>query len=268
LAIKLKTTRTLAQAEHSLVYGFPGVGKTDLARHMLDAYGPGLFVDVEGGTRTIQDIDIPVMQVTSWAGESNPDEGVFNFGDVMRLLSDAGFRKENNINWAMFDSLTALADYLMSELEKKYSGDKNGFKKFSEYADKLTGAMRLIKGLPIHTITTALAKDETDDNGTTDYWPAIQGSKAQKQVPGIFDNVIALVKRTEGPKENPEIHRFMVIDHVNGWHGKIRTPYPGRFKPVIKGTNIAKLFRFISMPEAEYQAFLEARKAEAEKAAA
>lgn len=266
MALKLKSTTAINPVQHSFMAGLPGAGKTNQARYFQEHYGPGLILDAEGGTRTISDIDVPVIKVTSWAGESDEEKGELSFEDAFAYLMDPGFISENNIKWVMIDSLTALSDFLMAEMEKKYKADKNGFKKFAEYGDLLTGAMRTIKSLPMHTITTALLKDEKDDNGNTDYWPAIQGAKAQKQIPGIFDNVYILRNYTERNDSGEVIDvRDIVLSSVGGYHGKIRTPYPDRFPSVIRTSNVVNILKVIDMPEDEYQKLIAKNQPKAEE---
>ena len=70
----------------------------------------------------------------------------------------------------------------------------------------------------------------------------------QKQLPGIFDNVLAGVRRTEDTKDEQgraagmRVERFIVCDQFGGWHGKVRDPRR-RLNAIERTGNIADLFR-------------------------
>ena len=112
----------------------------------------------------------------------------------------------------------------------------------------MLGTVKWFRDLGYHVLVTALAKEETNDNGGTEYWPLVPMSTVQKQLPGIFDNVLAGVRKTEDQKDEQgraagmRVERFIVCDQFGGWHGKVRDPRR-RLNAVERTGNIADLFR-------------------------
>jgi hypothetical protein len=116
---------------------------------------------------------------------------------------------------------------------------------------------------------TSLVKEDHDDNGAPEYWPMLKGNQVQRQITGIFDNVLGGIIRTKYADDDefrvrPIVDRYMVTNRVGGWIGKVRTPYPERVKPVEKADNgIPFLIKKMLMPEAawaKYQAAIDAAK--------
>jgi hypothetical protein len=133
----------------------------------------------------------------------------------------------------------------------------NNFKPYQIYSQKIDPLIGDLRDLPIHTIVTALAAEEQDDNGKTHFWPMLHQKSKQKKYIGDFDLVCALVTKTEtqkvqGGKDKMALRRYMLCDQVHGWHGKNRDPH-GRIRPVEDGTDVPELVKRMMMTKEQFE---------------
>jgi hypothetical protein len=248
----------------TLLYAHHGFGKTTQAVHYKRRYGPGFVISGEAGLRSIMHEKIDYLPFSSWDGPHDPANGIYSFKGICQIINGPEFRHAG-YKWIMLDSLTEASDRLLEELEEKHRGSKNGFQLWQEYASQMLGACKWVRDLPYHVLVTALAKEENDDNGGTDYWPMVKGNAVGKQLPGIFDNVLCGVRVTSGDRTTPKVDRYVITDEVRGWHGKVRDPRR-RLKPVERfgdHVDITELFERMSMPDSEHEKYLKAIQAAA-----
>ena len=151
--------------------------------------------------------------------------------------------KKKDYQWVAIDSLTELSERLLSHLEKKHEGNKNKFEIWSDYSRDMLGCLKWIRdNSQMHVLVTCLAKEESDPNGGTQYWPLVKGNAVAKHVPSLFDYVFAGAKDTDPGKDGtaPRVRRLVITDEINGYHGKARDPH-NVLKPVEECSNITIL---------------------------
>ncbi|NCW68969.1 MAG: hypothetical protein EBV86_10435 [Marivivens sp.] len=212
-------SKTLLIAHH-------GFGKTYQCRYYAERYGRGLILSGESGLKSVEDVDIDYLPFSSWDGKHNPDDGVFSFKGIVKMMATNDF-KDAGFKWIAIDSLTEMSDRCLTEVRDDYKrrGDANTFQVWADYNHAMIGALKWVRDLPLHVYVTCLAKEETDANDSTHYWPMVQGRGVSKQVPALFDHVFCGVKTTEKASDGkPKVSRYVITDEVNGWHGKTRDP--------------------------------------------
>lgn len=236
-------------AQKTLLYGHHGWGKTTQAAHMQELYGKTFIISGEAGLMSLSHLDIDYLAFNSWhvRGRNKPEEGIYSLQVIREMVGSDEF-KNAGYKCIVLDSLTEAGDMLLAELEDKHKNSKNGFEKWADYKAEMLGTVKWFRDLGYHVLVTALAKEETNDNGGTEYWPLVPMATVQKQLPGIFDNVLAGVRRTEDTKDEQgrasgmRVERFIVCDQFGGWHGKVRDPRR-RLSAIERTGNIADLFR-------------------------
>lgn len=257
--VPMKTSGvSVRSAQKTLLYAHHGFGKTTQAKYLQEEYGPGFVISGESGLRSLMFEDIDYLPFSSWDGLHDPDKKIYSFKGICNMMTSPEF-EAMGYTWIMIDSLTELSEQCLAFHEAENVGSKNGFKVWGDYGSAMLGACKWIRDLPYHVLVTSLAKEETDDNGNTDYWPAVKGNAVGKQLPGIFDNVFCGVRTTQGDRTDPKIERYIVTEEVRGWHGKARDPRR-RLKPVEKCANVVQLFNRLEMTDSEYEKFLNALK--------
>lgn len=254
-------TSTMSTTSKVLLYSEPGWGKTTQAVHYKRKYGKGLILSMESGLRSIRDEDIEYVNVTSWDGAHDPDQGLYSFKGVCAAIGTKDFRA-SGYKWLMVDSLTELSDLLMAEVEEKHKGSKNGFEKWAEYARLLLGACKWFRDQPYHIIITALVKEETDENGGKSYGPLIQGNAVGAKLAGLYDYVFAGVRVSGTDKTAAKSVRYIVADEVRGYVAKARDPRR-RLKAVERCDAVPLLIERIDMSDADYDSYTKAMAAAA-----
>lgn len=246
----LKTNdATVAGASKTLVYGPHGSGKTTQCANYAKRYGKGLILSGESGLSSIADMSIDYLPFSTFDRE--PKEGSYSFKMLMQYISSDDFKKED-YKWIAIDSATELSQKCFADVEAELGDAKNGFEKWGLYERKITFALKWVRDLPMHVLITALAADETDDNGATHYWPMMVQKKVQKLIPALYDNVFALIRKTSEQNGKITVRRYLACDQVNGWHGKTRDPHR-RLSPFEEVDDVTELLTRIYMTDAEHK---------------
>lgn len=237
-----------------LLYSHHGFGKTYQCRFYQKRYGKGLILSGEAGLKSVEDVSIDYVPFSSWDGNHDPEDGIYSFRGIIKMLQSDEF-KSAGYKWIAIDSLTELSERLIEHLEKEHAGSANGFAMWGDYNRLMLGALKWIRDLPLHVYVTCLAKEETDANGVTQYWPHVKGQAVSKHVPALFDHVLCGVRVTEkNDQGTPRVRRFVVTDEVSGWHGKVRDPR-NRLKPYEQCDDVTELFARMAMPDEEHDSF-------------
>lgn len=235
----------VANASKTLLYADAGWGKTRQAIHMQKRFGRGLVFSGESGLRTLMYSDIEYAPFTSWDGDHD-GATVFSFKGLCRMLVTPEF-KAMGFKWIMVDSLTELSDRLYEHLEKhpedwqSKKGEKNKFELYALFGSQMIGALKFLRDQPYHFLVTALQRTTENDNGATEYLPAVKGGQTQRQILGIFDNVLAGVGVTEIVEDQPKMKRFVCTQQIRGRHAKVRDPL-NRLPAYIECDDVTKLF--------------------------
>ena len=197
-----------------LVYGVSGAGKTTLAASAQDSpYGKDvLFIDVEGGTRSISDRpDIAVYHPVKWD----------DLRDVFQALNAGG----HNFKTVVVDSLSEVQTMAL----KSVVGDvaTPGQRSWGATNEKLIDFVRALKGLAytqqINSVFTALVREEKDQNGALLARPAMTPGSTLN-VTAAVDNVGYLTKDAKGK-------RILYLEGTNNFIAKTREPIKGRKLP-------------------------------------
>lgn len=251
---KTKTTDdTSFIRDKTLVMGHHGWGKTHQCRFYAEAYGKGLILSGESGLKSLEDTSIEYVDFSSWDGDHDPDNGVFSFRGIVRMMSTPEFKKMG-FQWLAVDSLTELSEQLMEHIDEEFKDVTNGFAKWGEYSRLMIGALKWLRDVDMHVYMTCLVSEESDDNGNVNYWPLVKGAKIAKQIPALFDHVFCGVRVTDGDKTAPTIRRLIITEEVRGWHGKSRDPRR-RLKPVEQISNVVTLLKLIRSDDATYEKY-------------
>lgn len=234
-----------------LMYAHHGWGKTSQAANYQKTLGKGFIISGESGLSSIRSAGIDYLPFSSFDGRHDPANNVYSFKGICEMMTTKEF-KDAGYQWIMVDSLTELSDLALAHVEAQHKGEKNGFKVWGDYASLLIGACKWVRDLPYHVVVTALAKEESNDNGEIEYWPMVKGSAVQKQLPGIFDCVLCGVRTTSvEPSGAVRIRRLIVTDEYKGWHGKVRDE-KRRLKSVEDVADITELFAKMDASDEEF----------------
>jgi phage nucleotide-binding protein len=178
-----KTSAKDALRISSLIYGKSGSGKTTLASTLE---GKTLVISAESGLLSLSDFEIDYVEITS----------IKELGDIVTKLE--GGSEYQNI---FLDSLTEVAQILVSELQKKFPDRKDSFPMWGEYTVMIRKIIKRFRDLsPYNVFITALDKVEVDELNNRFVIPDMNG-KIAAQVVQFFDEVFYLVVNKDGERK-------------------------------------------------------------------
>jgi len=237
------------------LFGEHGIGKTSLLKTLNPE--TTLFLDLEGGDLAVQDVPVDQITINTWdearniaclvtgPNASKRPEQVYSQAHYDTIEKVIDINKYQIIFWDSISVASRLCWQWATGQPDAFS-DKTG-KPDNRGTYGLVGR-ELIQWLTQiqhanHDIWVVGGLDrKEDDYGRTIWIPQIEGSKAANELPGIFDEIIAMVamKNEEG-----NLYRAFVTNKVNPWgypakdrSGKlelIEEPHLGKLMHKIKG---------------------------------
>ncbi len=221
MAINLKTTSGLsANGVKVLVYGQAGAGKTSLIKTLPAP----VVLSAEGGLLSIQDADLPYLEISSMA----------NLMEAYEWLTGSegkGFKS------VALDSISEIAEVCLNT-EKKIAKDPR--QAYGAMQEQMADVIRSFRDLPgRHVYMTAKCEKSQDETGKMLYSPSMPGKSLTMQLPYFFDMVFAL--RVEKDSEGTT-HRMLMTDSDGNWQAKNRAAGKlDMWEPADLGAIIAKV---------------------------
>ena len=240
---------SVSGASKTLLYGHHGTGKTAMIGQYHKAFGKGLVLSGESGLSSISNMEIDYLPFSSF--DRPTKDGEYSFKDLCAYVMSPEFAKQE-YKWIAIDSATELSQRCFADVEVEFANNANGFEKWGVYERKITAALKWVRDLDMHVLITALASEEQDDNGVTNYWPMLVQKKVQKLIPALYDHVFCLVRKTSETNGKLDVKRYLVCDQINGWHGKTRDPHR-RLAAFEECDDVTELLRRIYMTEAQFK---------------
>ena len=219
MAIKLKTTSGLsANGVKLLVYGQAGAGKTSL----IPTLPAPIVISAEGGLLSIQDADLPYIEVNSMASLKEAYEYVAS--------ADA-----NHFSSVALDSISEIAEVVLNH-EKKVNKDPRAA--YGSMQEQMADIIRAFRDLPKHVYMSAKLEKSTDEVGKMFYAPSMPGNKTGQSLPYFFDEVLAL--RVEKDAEG-NTQRALMCDSDGLWLAKDRSGKLSQWEAPDLGVIISKI---------------------------
>lgn len=203
MAINLKRTGTLSSnGVKLLVYGAAGAGKTSLIRTLPD---PIVF-SAEGGLLSIQDADLPYIEVNSMDALKEAYEWVSSSAEAAAFQSVA------------LDSISEVAEVVLAYELKR---NKDGRAAYGELSAVMQELIRSFRDLPgKHVYMSAKLEKSQDEMGKMLYNPGMPGKSLTQGLPYFFDEVLAL--RVEKDADGVT-QRALMCDSDGVWLAKDRS---------------------------------------------
>jgi phage nucleotide-binding protein len=216
MAISLKRTSGLsANGVKLLVYGQAGAGKTSLAKTMPNP----VVLSAEGGLLSIQDADLPFIEVSSMSDLKEAYAYVLNSDFASVIL----------------DSISEIAEVCLNH-EKKVNKDPRAA--YGAMQEQMADIIRVFRDLPKHVLMTAKLEKTTDEMGRVLYSPSMPGNKTGQSLPYFFDEVLALRVEKDGEGNT---QRALMCDSDGLWLAKDRSGKLSAWEAPDLGAIIAKI---------------------------
>jgi len=221
MAINLKRTGTLsANGVKLLVYGQAGSGKTSLIRTLPEP----IVLSAEGGLLSIQDADLPFIEVTSMDDLREAYEWVAGSDEAKAFASVA------------LDSISEVAEVV---LQYELKRNKDGRAAYGELNTTMNELIRAFRDLPgKHVYMSAKLEKSQDEMGRMLYNPGMPGKSLTQGLPYFFDEVLAL--RVEKDADG-NTQRALMCDSDGLWSAKDRSGKLDAWEAPDLGAVIAKI---------------------------
>lgn len=221
MAINLKRTGTLsANGVKLLVYGQAGAGKTSLIRTLPEP----IVLSAEGGLLSIQDADLPFIEVTSMDDLREAYEWVAGSDEAKAFASVA------------LDSISEVAEVV---LQYELKRNKDGRAAYGELNSTMNEFIRAFRDLPgKHVYMSAKLEKSQDEMGRMLYNPGMPGKSLTQGIAYFFDEVLAL--RVEKDADG-NTQRALMCDSDGLWAAKDRSGKLEAWEAPDLGALIAKI---------------------------
>lgn len=218
MAISLKTTGSLsANGVKLLVYGQAGAGKTSLIKTLPSP----IVLSAEGGLLSIQDADLPFIEITSME----------NLKEAYVWLTESTDYKS-----VALDSISEIAEVCLN-YEKKINKDPRAA--YGAMQEQMADIIRAFRDLPgLHVYMSAKLEKTQDEMGRVLYAPSMPGNKTGQSLPYFFDEVLAL--RVEKDADG-NTQRALMCDSDGLWSAKDRSGKLSTWEAPDLGAIIAKI---------------------------
>lgn len=203
MATNVRSTGSLsANGVKLLVYGQAGAGKTSLVPSLPDP----IVLSAEGGLLSIQDADLPYIEITSMTDLREAWEWLSSSDEAKQYQSVA------------LDSISEIAEVVLSG-EKKATKDPRAA--YGAMQEQMADIIRAFRDLPgRHVYMSAKLEKTQDEMGRVLYAPSMPGNKTGQALPYFFDEVLAL--RVEKDADGAT-QRALMCDSDGLWLAKDRS---------------------------------------------
>jgi hypothetical protein len=239
----------------ALIVGPTGVGKTSLLRS-LDA-GRTLFVDIEAGDLSVQDVPVDTIRVSDWPAARNlacrlggPDSSFRDTACYSQEHYEAiGGTLDNLDNYDVIfvDSITAISrlSFRWSEQQPEALSERTG-KKDVRGAYGLHGREmiawlnQLQHRRDKSVIFVGILEKIVDEFNKSEWQVQLEGSKTGRELPGIVDQIITMQWVDFG--DSAPVRAFVCTSPNQwGWPAKDRSGRLGQIEEPHLGKLIEKL---------------------------
>ena len=221
MAINVKTTGSLsANGVKVLCYGAAGAGKTSLIKTLPNP----IVLSAEGGLLSIQDADLPYIEITDMATLQEAYKWLTESADAKGFQSVA------------LDSISEIAEVVLNAEKKATKDPRQAYGAMQEQMADIIRAFRDISGK--HVYFTAKCEKAQDEQGRMLYSPSMPGKSLTQGISYYFDLVLAL--RVEKDAEG-NTQRALMCDSDGLWLAKDRSGKLDAWEAPDLGAIIAKI---------------------------
>lgn len=221
MAISVKSTKDLVTSGVKLlVYGQAGAGKTSLIKTLPKP----IVLSAEGGLLSIQDADLPYIEITSMEALREAYQWLTESDDAKAFESVA------------LDSISEIAEVVLNA-EKKATKDPR--QAYGAMQEQMADIIRAFRDLPgRHVYMSAKLEKTQDEMSRILYSPSMPGNKTGQSLPYFFDEVLALRVEKDGEGNT---QRALMCDSDGLWLAKDRSGKLAAWEAPDLGAIIAKI---------------------------
>jgi hypothetical protein len=240
----------------ALIVGPTGVGKTSLLR-TLDA-DRTLFVDIEAGDLSVQDVPVDTIRVDDWPrardlacriGGPNPSFApTACYSEAHYQAIGGAFENLDRYDAVFVDSITAVSrlSFRWSEQQPEGYSDRSGKKDIRgayglHAREMLLWLHQLQHARGKNVIFVGILEKIIDEFNHAEWQLQMEGSKTSRELPGIVDEIVTMQFLNFGDDKPPT--RGFVCTSPNPWNypAKDRSGRLSQVEPPNLGKLLSKL---------------------------
>jgi len=214
------------------IFGPHGIGKTSLLWTLDPA--KTLFLDLESGDLAVENCPVDQIKIATWEEAmdmaclvTGPDPSrrqdqaysQAHYDHVSKEIDPAFLEKYDTVFWDSISVASRLCWQWATGQPESFSektGKMDTRGSYGLVGRELVRWLTQIQHCPEKNIWVVGGLDEkVDDFGRRKWDPQIEGSKAGMELPGIFDEIIAMVSMM--PEEGGDPYRAFICQTVNPW---------------------------------------------------
>lgn len=171
------TDKAISRGVKLLVHGESGAGKTYMVRTLLDGHSP-VIISAEGGTLSLRDVSIPVIEVAN----------VADVREAYKFIRDSS--EAAQFDWVCIDSLSEVLEVLLADEKEKTADPRQAYGAVIDAGQQLVRSFRDLQGRNVYF--SAKQDFVKDDHGRSFFSLSAPGSKLAQKIPYLLDEVFAL----------------------------------------------------------------------------
>ena len=242
----------------ALIVGPAGVGKTSLLKTVDNK--STLFVDLEAGDLSVQDVKVDTMRPKTWpecrdiaaflggpnpALEPNMPYSQAHYDAVVEKIGDV--KALDKYKTYFIDSITVAGRFCLrwSQSQPEAFSEKTGKPDLrGAYGlhgrEMISWLTQLQHAREKNVVFVGILEKVTDDFNVSTWQPQIEGAKTGRELPGIVDQVITMQLVTFDDAERPVRAMICWPDNPYGWPAKDRSGRLEMFEKPDLGAMIEK----------------------------
>lgn len=172
------TDQATSRGVKLLAHGESGAGKTRMIKTLADGGHSPVIISAEGGTLSLRDVSIPVIEVATLA----------DVQEAYRFVRDSDDAK--GFDWVCVDSLSEILEVVLIDEKSKTNDPRQAYGAVIDHGQELVRDFRDLMGRNVYF--SAKQEVQRDEHGRTFFGISAPGSKLSQKIPYLLDEVFAL----------------------------------------------------------------------------
>lgn len=206
------TDEALLRGQKYLVHGEAGAGKTRMISTLVDGGHSPVILSHEGGTLSLRDYSIPVIEVSS----------IKDVRDAFKFIRSS--TEAEGFDWVCVDSLSEILEVLLADLKKGVTDPRQAY---GEVIDDGLDLVRSFRDLPRNVYFSAKQEFGRDEGGRSFFRASAPGQQLPQKLPYLFDEVFTL----RVFEEDGEVQRCLQTSADGRYSAKDRSGALELFEP-------------------------------------
>lgn len=207
--MKLTISRTSAQDRKFvslLVSGDPKIGKTTLVKTLPVTNDDRVLVlDADRGSLSLSDRNFRIIR--------GPFDDATRAEVITYIEAEA---KAGTLDWVVVDGLDEIGKTVLEAEQRAEANESkpNQYAPYDRLANKTRSFIRRLQGLPVNSLF--ITHQYVDNENPIKFWPDFPGFKLYREIPALFDTVLAMYLKQDVVNGKPVGKRVLQTKRDDG----------------------------------------------------